>query len=69
MKVEQNTAEFTPPTSNTSARNNFIEYLLNRVSKILHIQSCKNDHYVTGKDERGKKKKKKEIGIGPRRDL
>lgn len=67
MMVEQNTVELT--SSNKYIKhictwNNSHRILTEQGQKILHIQSCKNDHHVTGKDER-EKKKKKEIGIGP----
>lgn len=66
MTVEQNTVELTSSNKyikHSCTWNNSHRILTEQGQKISRIQSCKNDHHVTGKDERGKKKK--EIGTGP----
>ena len=61
--VEQKTVELT--SSNKYIKdictwNNSHRILTEQGQKISHIQSCKNDHHVTGKDERKKKKRNRD---------
>ena len=73
MTVEQNTVELTSSNKyikHSCTWNNSHRILTEQGQKISHIQSCKSDHHVTGKDERGKKKKgNRERTWAPGRDL
>lgn len=73
MTVEQNTVELTSSNKyikHSCTWNNSHRILTEQGQKISRIQSCKNDHHVTGKDERGKKKKgNRDRTWAPGRDL